>query len=177
VPRSPKLPTRVIDVGTANTEIKLVESAGRSGNYLTLSHCLGDTHYRSYQTRKSSLRENGRGIPWPAFSKTFQDAVLITRQLGYRFLWIDSICIVQGNTQGCEAELAQIAEVYSYYDLNLAAAVPSDGRGGCMIPRYRSPTKTSMVDKPDRISQESPSHLLGSACRAITVQTEGSPCG
>jgi len=46
-------------------------------------------------TTTSNLRDRLIGIPWNELAKTFQDAVTITRQIGVRFLWIDSLCIIQ----------------------------------------------------------------------------------
>ncbi|PMD65683.1 uncharacterized protein K444DRAFT_608254 [Hyaloscypha bicolor E] len=38
----------------------------------------------------SSLPDHQRGLPLDKLPKLFHDAVLITRDLGYRYLWIDS---------------------------------------------------------------------------------------
>jgi hypothetical protein len=36
-----------------------------------------------------------KSIPYEALPKTFQDALLVTRNLGVRYIWIDSPCILQ----------------------------------------------------------------------------------
>jgi hypothetical protein len=43
---------------------------------------------------------------------TFFDATIITRELGYRYLWIDSLCIVQDFLEDWEAESQNMGNIY-----------------------------------------------------------------
>jgi hypothetical protein len=90
-PERPGLPTRVVDVGTDGI-VKVVETKGTRANYLCLSHCWGLEQIIT--TTKSTLEERMRGIEWENLSKTFQDAIALTRALGFQYIWIDSLCIV-----------------------------------------------------------------------------------
>ena len=93
------LPTRVIDVGhdTANHEqvvIKLVEPAQVKGRYICLSHCWGpadDPGASPLRTVTANRQEHLQQIPWNKLSKTFQHAIIITRKLDVRYIWIDSL--------------------------------------------------------------------------------------
>jgi hypothetical protein len=38
-------------------------------------------------------------------TKTFQDAISLTRELGERFLWIDSLCIVYNDANDLNAQI------------------------------------------------------------------------
>ncbi|KAK1502880.1 hypothetical protein CTAM01_04869 [Colletotrichum tamarilloi] len=40
-----------------------------------------------------------------SLSKTFQDAVLVTRRLGIKYIWIDSLCIIQDSKLDWETGL------------------------------------------------------------------------
>jgi hypothetical protein len=68
-------------------------------------------------------------------TKTFQDAVVITRALGIQYLWIDSLCILQGDKDDWEIECSKMAEVYSNSYLTVAAAGANDGSVGCFVAR------------------------------------------
>ncbi|OJD33303.1 het domain protein pin-c2 [Diplodia corticola] len=68
-------------------------------------------------------------------SKTFQDAVHMARKLGFRYLWIDSLCIIQDDPQDWEREAAQMCRVYSHAAFNIAAAHAPNGLVGCFVQR------------------------------------------
>lgn len=61
--------------------------------YLTLSHMWGKQEFLTltWQNHDEFLRE----VPLEKISRTFQDAIFITAELGFRYLWIDSLAIVQ----------------------------------------------------------------------------------
>jgi hypothetical protein len=69
-------------------------------------------------------------------SKTFQDAVIVTRHLGFRYLWIDSLCIIQDDKQDWEREVARMALVYKGSQLTIAATSSKDGSEGCFGKRF-----------------------------------------
>jgi len=94
------LPTRIIDVGSSDGVPCLLETHGRRGKYFTLSHCWGRQHLITTTTQ--NLEERKKGIPWPELSKTFQEAIQITREFGCQYLWIDSLCILQDSVQDWE---------------------------------------------------------------------------
>jgi uncharacterized Fe-S radical SAM superfamily protein PflX len=54
-------------------------------------------------TYRCSINKRHDSIGWGNLPRTFQDAVTVTRELGVRFLWIDSICIIQPH-KGCSNE-------------------------------------------------------------------------
>ncbi|KAH9909794.1 hypothetical protein F4778DRAFT_14888 [Xylariomycetidae sp. FL2044] len=128
------LPTRLIDVGTARTGgIRLIETREESlttQRYAALSHPWGD---RKLHPPFSTLRndETGAGHTLSAFKKqilfeqlptTFKDAVTTTRSLGIRYLWIDSICIIQGPDGDFSEEAEHMEDVFSCAYCVLAAS-------------------------------------------------------
>lgn len=88
----PKLPRRVIDVEGDQLRL-VVPQDGTRGYWLSLSHCWGQTN--TFKTTLKTLKPHMHGIEWEALPKTFKDAVTVTRALEVRYLWIDSLCIVQ----------------------------------------------------------------------------------
>ena len=94
---APTLPHRIIEVAPddASIELRTVETNGRCGQHATLSHCWGARDQWPLRTTKANLPDHLKGIPHRLLPKTFQDAVVVTRALGLRYLWIDSLCIIQ----------------------------------------------------------------------------------
>jgi hypothetical protein len=91
------LPTRVLDVActssSTNLDIKLYKSQGEREPYICLSHRWGASHV--IQTTKATLANHKRNISWSDLPRTFQDAISVTRRLNIRYLWIDTLCIIQ----------------------------------------------------------------------------------
>lgn len=58
------------------------------------------------------------------------DALTVTRRLGYRFLWIDALCIVQNSVADPTQEAPNMAEYYGDAALILFASAAPDSRHG-----------------------------------------------
>lgn len=117
------LPKRVVDVSppaSAGEDVRLHESSdGEIGTYVCLSHCWGN--FQPLQTTRASLQAWKANIPWAQVPQTFRDAVFVTRRLGFRFLWIDSLCIVQDDKQDWEQQAPLMWSIYSNATLTLTA--------------------------------------------------------
>lgn len=97
-----RLPTRVIDVGSQEREAFLLVTEGRIGDWATLSHCWGGTP--EFTTKISTLGHRCNGLPFLQLRPLFRDAIVITRRLGYPYLGIDAICIIQDSNSDWLAE-------------------------------------------------------------------------
>jgi hypothetical protein len=64
-------------------------------------------------------------------TQTFKDAITFTRKLNVRYLWIDSLCIIQDDPIDWQMEASRMCSVYENALLTLAAAKSIDGMGGC----------------------------------------------
>lgn len=129
------LPTRVLDLGEAQnqltSDIELYVTRNEPATYVCLSHCWGsDKGLRPLETTVATLHAFEEGISYELLPKTFQDAVVFTRKLGYRFLWIDSLCIVQDDSEDWLREAGRMASIYENAVLTLAAASSPDSKGG-----------------------------------------------
>jgi hypothetical protein len=62
------------------------------------------------------------GILEKDLPKTFKEAVFVTRQLGIRYLWIDSLCIVQDNEEGWQKESSKMQSGYRNSYLTITAS-------------------------------------------------------
>ncbi|PMD34563.1 HET-domain-containing protein [Hyaloscypha variabilis F] len=122
------LPTRVLDIGTNNNDIKLYETENESDYYIALSHCWGDS--RTTTTTSETLAKHMQLIAWKSLAKTFQDSVTMVRKLGLRYFWIDSLCIIQDDPDDWSKESGKMANVYQGAFLTIAATKSSSDDGG-----------------------------------------------
>ena len=67
------------------------------------------------------------GIAFQSLSKTFQDAVIISFKLGVRYLWIDSLCIIQDSISDWQQESSRMNLVYQNALFTIAAEAAADG--------------------------------------------------
>jgi hypothetical protein len=125
------LPTRVIDViGNESTSWNpfLVESNGEKGNYICLSYCWGGLE--SFKTTTTNLNQRKSYIPYRGLPQTFSDAIWVTKSLGVRYLWIDSLCIVQDDSADWESESASMSTIYGNSYLTIAASAAPNPETG-----------------------------------------------
>lgn len=128
-----ELPTRLLDVGASphHEEPRLIVTAERlelldstHPPYAALSHCWG-TQGAPLKTESDSLSDRMTSIPLSSMPRTYQDAVRLTRLLGIRFLWIDSLCILQDDKSDWETESAIMHDIYHNAHITLCALVES----------------------------------------------------
>ncbi|KAL5116663.1 hypothetical protein ACEQ8H_005412 [Pleosporales sp. CAS-2024a] len=62
-----------------------------------------------------------QGIPYKELPRTFRDAVDIARGMGYGFLWIDSLCIIQDSPEDWKSEARRMAIIYDHSVFTIAA--------------------------------------------------------
>lgn len=154
--KSTPLPTRVLDVsGPDEAVVKLLVTSRQPARYTCLSHCWGD-QTSIVRTTRSTLRDHVEGIRIVKLPATFRDAADFTRRLGIKYIWIDSLCIIQDSEEDWQAESARMAEIYENSYVTLAATMSTNGQGGC----YRTTSGTerdlelethSDVDEPTRL--------------------------
>ncbi|KAK7926797.1 hypothetical protein PG985_003795 [Apiospora marii] len=123
-------PRRLLQLGDT---IRLVDSTAAAGHqYVALSHCWGDPRLVHVPTLTEKTESKLRaGVELSYLPKTFQDAVLVTRKLGYQFLWIDSLCIIQNSTDDWKDQAEIMALVYNNSVLTIAALKSSGSHEGC----------------------------------------------
>ena len=104
-----ELPTRVLDLGlpeNSDSDLHLRATGQQQGAWVMLSHCSGKSTENRYTTTAANLDERMSGIRFTDLPQTFQDAVVVTPTLGYCYLWIDSLCILQDDHADSVIELS-----------------------------------------------------------------------
>jgi hypothetical protein len=133
-PTLPPLPKRVLDVGPQDgSKVPLLHAKPGNAPYAVLSHCWGNAPIR--RTLLSNIADHKRGIELHSLSQTFQDAIFVTRSLDIRYLWIDSLCIIQDSLSDWDEQSAQMAEIYHQAQVMIAANKGYNSAAGCFAMR------------------------------------------
>ncbi|KAK8108845.1 hypothetical protein PG984_014646 [Apiospora sp. TS-2023a] len=65
----------------------------------------------------------------------FADVFKVTRQIGFRYIWIDSLCIIQDDPNDVDDEIIQMPNIYKNAALTICASVSRSSREGFLHPR------------------------------------------
>ncbi|KAB5542493.1 heterokaryon incompatibility protein-domain-containing protein [Coniochaeta sp. 2T2.1] len=148
----PCLPRRVLDLDAdCKSGVRLHESSAQRGRYVCLSHCWGKRPF--LQTLSSTLNSHLDNIDFESLPLTFQEAIDITRRLGIRFLWIDSLCIIQDHMDDWRAEAAKMASIFQNCYLVVSAAKGSNARDG-LYSNFPSRCKTYTAKVSDKQAED-----------------------
>jgi serine/threonine protein kinase len=148
-------PTRLLEVGTPEEpRLRLVETKRSGGfdRYLALSHNWGDP--KKYPlflcTTMMNIESFLIGINEQELPLTFKDAVACTRRLGIPYLWIDSLCIVQGKGGDFSEQAGKMEGIFSGAYCVLAATRASSQHDGFLgrRPERKYITIERGTDKP-----------------------------
>ncbi|KAL2070991.1 hypothetical protein VTL71DRAFT_14017 [Oculimacula yallundae] len=113
------LPSRVIDVGDDITAPRLFITEGKYDDWMALSYCWGSAP--PLKTEIATLAQRCREIEWEELPALLRDAFVITRRLGFRYLWVDALCIIQDDANDWAVESMKMAEIYKGAFLTILA--------------------------------------------------------
>ena len=144
--RLPLAATRMIDVAA-----RCIVDIATPAEYFALSYCWG-TSQRSLTSLRltkanledlqkcGALTDDKDDLP-----STIRDAMLLTRQLGQRYLWVDALCICQDDADDKLTQINQMDSIYKYASLTLVAAAGSDSWSG--LPGLRGRTQHAHISR------------------------------
>jgi len=137
------LPRRLLDLSQSSEVLVVdVEACIHDGNlsvaelsqYCTLSYRWGDTPHGCV-LRAPFARQIS--IDVECMPQTFRDAIETTRRLGFRFLWIDALCIVQPDACGDDvdwnAEGPRMGTIYHNAICTIAATSAHSATDGFLL--------------------------------------------
>ncbi|TGO85310.1 hypothetical protein BPOR_0410g00110 [Botrytis porri] len=143
------LPSRVIDTGYKNGSEKLhlhVSKKGDTGSWVALSHFWGNTY--NHVINVDNLGSKMRSISLRELPRALKDAVKVTRYLRFRYLQVDSICILQGSDVAARADwLFESGRMRDYYKncvLCIAVDDASSDRDGFLGTASRQNSKVAV---------------------------------
>lgn len=121
------LPTRVLAIEGPN-KVRLWNSRGKVASYACLSYCWGARH--PIQTTASTHDHYRKGVPWTELPKSFQDAISFVFRLEFKYIWIDSLCILQDSIEDGFHEGSKMSHTYRNSTMTLAAILGEDSSSG-----------------------------------------------
>lgn len=133
-PSSQGYPRRLVQIGPRKNDIRLVDSFSLPEDrpeYATLSYCWGTS--RPFVTTKGSISSFLENIPRESLPKTFHDTIDIIWELGLRYIWIDSLCIVQDDLEDWRKEATCMKDVYAGSSITISASDAQDSTQGCFV--------------------------------------------
>lgn len=140
VPVESYVPTRLIDLDPADGTMmpRIVFSnnlRNKEIDYAALSYCWGtDMPEHVKTTSKNVLNRANDGFSIETLPRVLKEALIFTRTLGLRYLWIDAICILQDLKSDWKIQSAKMGLVYSHANITIAAS--ASAHTGAGLPTY-----------------------------------------
>jgi hypothetical protein len=129
---TPLLPKRLLEVRFRVDEglsMRLIDDAAtvidNDINYCALSYCWGsDSVIKSsmLSMTKANIHELANWFPTSRLPPIFHDAAVVVNKLGLRYLWIDALCIAQGDPVEWSSEAPKMGEIYSSAHFTILAS-------------------------------------------------------
>ncbi|KAI1050774.1 hypothetical protein LB507_009333 [Fusarium sp. FIESC RH6] len=112
----------------------VTECKEKSLRFLTLSYTWGRSkNFRITKANVDKMKQSGVLETDPVASKlprTILDAIKLTKTLGERWLWVDSLCIVQDDEESLQHELKSMHQIYATSFLTIIAVDGEDAEYG-----------------------------------------------
>jgi Heterokaryon incompatibility protein (HET) len=118
-------PSRIVDLGDDSNAKHLIVRKTQGiaiPGYVCLSYCWGGPQALRCETYCLDSFGNWT-FPTSNLPATFQDSFRAARKLGYQYIWIDSLCIVQNDDDDKEKEILQMPHIYKNADVTLCASI------------------------------------------------------
>jgi len=134
-PFMPKRVMEVIDapVGFPSPFIARLVTNPKAGPYVALSYCWGGD--QPAKTTLELLSDYEREIPVATLPQTIHDALIATREIGLRYLWVDAMCIVQNDAADVSEQISQMQHIYRGSFVTIAVSEAETSREGFLKPR------------------------------------------
>ncbi|ETR97503.1 HET-domain-containing protein, partial [Trichoderma reesei RUT C-30] len=128
VGEAPEMPDRVLDIAAEDNAsgVRLVHTHGRKARYACLSHRWGTDTSKALKQNINSLCDE---VSWDYLSPTYQDSITFLRKFSnwhqqeygeeIRYIWIDSLCIIQDSKSDWKKHSLKMSDIYSNSSLTL----------------------------------------------------------
>ena len=148
------LPSQILNI--TDPKCPYLESgAGKREQYVTLSYKWGSS--KRYMTTTLNLSLHAKGIPILELPGTFRDAINVAHALGFHYLWIDALCIVQDLEEVKQREMDHMSDIFSQSTLTILAAAGENADAGFSVrrdPRFTKPCILTVQSTDDTTQEE-----------------------
>ena len=92
----------------------------------------------SWVTTEANLQARINRLSITDLPQTIQDCIYVVDLLGIRYLWVDSLCIIQDSATDWEAESSQMTDIYGGATITIFADGAADDNAGILTPRQNA---------------------------------------
>ncbi|KAN0108802.1 Heterokaryon incompatibility protein (HET) domain containing protein [Hyaloscypha variabilis] len=117
---------------------RTIISSSQLTRYVALSYVWASTE--SLPDLAEDTTHTEKSVLPKVVSQAITDAMQVTKELGFRYLWVDKYCIDQENEQDMLEQIAQMDTIYRASDFTIIAAAGNDEHTG--LPGVGSTTRT-----------------------------------
>jgi hypothetical protein len=107
---------------------KIVAANNLDVNYIALSYVWGSS--QAISTSDGILFDNPSWSLPASLPATIEDAIIVTTQLGFQYLWVDKYCINQFNASEVRSQVQMMDTVYQAASVTIIAAAGCDSAYG-----------------------------------------------
>ncbi|KAK4560616.1 hypothetical protein LTR86_005194 [Recurvomyces mirabilis] len=111
-------PSRLLRLSRDSVTLVQTPAVTPTPRYVTLSYCWGAIKRRKKLTFESKA-EFERGVEYSSLPRTISEAARLVYNLGIPYIWVDSLCIIQGSDEW-KYEAKRMHEVYGHAVFTLA---------------------------------------------------------
>ncbi|RSM07414.1 hypothetical protein CEP52_005248 [Fusarium oligoseptatum] len=127
-------PTRLVEIlDSATARVIESESTNSVQRYAAFSHCWGKAE--TLKLLKDNKPRLEAGIDISELPQSYKEAIDACLSLDIRYIWIDSLCIIQDSTDDWRAESATMMHVYGNALLTISAAAAAESSESSLLHR------------------------------------------
>jgi hypothetical protein len=158
-----QLPSRLLDLQDGKIKLVCNVDSLPELQYTTLSHPWSPNPAAHPQLVLERLQEYMQEVPQVELSERYLDAMRSTLALGIRYIWTDSLCIIQDSTEDWQREALKMATVYGRTACSISYAYPpsdDNGKQHLRDPRVQLPCQLFPPQSGSDNSNGSPRTLI-----------------
>ncbi|KAJ8133260.1 hypothetical protein O1611_g364 [Lasiodiplodia mahajangana] len=137
------VPNPKVPGGPPKIRLESIDKSRPRVKYLALSHCWGGAS--PFKLKHANFEECSKNIDYQNVSKNIQDAVQVVQNLGFSYLWVDSLCIIQDCYHDWKREGSKMGDIYAGAFATIASTGAATSDGGCFHERAMSSLKPCQV--------------------------------
>ncbi|KAI1757570.1 HET-domain-containing protein [Xylaria castorea] len=108
--------------------------------YIALSYVWGGPQKLMLERRNNNELAKPGALTTETLPQTIADSMLLTEILGFQYLWIDALCIIQDDDMDKKIQIEGMSQIYGFAFLTVVAASASSVEGG--LPGLRSGSRS-----------------------------------
>ncbi|KAF2648847.1 HET-domain-containing protein [Lophiostoma macrostomum CBS 122681] len=143
LPRS--MPSLALDVAATNSVRLIQVPTAMKERYVALSYCWG-TDVQTTMLTQGIKNDLFSGISLERLDPTIRDSVTVTRELGFRLLWIDALCIFQDDEESKRRELGIMGKIYQNATFTIVVSAANNVKDGFLHRRRSTLDRVGFVD-------------------------------